>query len=107
MEQNPNKDDFWYQTSLLVEKKVEPAELPMAFYNVNQDVTKNVVLAEQVDDARVHQMSLMTAAPGAPAAAGFDFSIASIGAGVGLVAGFAITKFLSSGKKHDNNFSAT
>ena len=104
MEQNPYKDDFWYQTSLLEEKKVEPAELPMAFYGVNQDVIKNVVLAEQVDDARVHQMSLMTAAP---AAAGFDFSIASIGAGVGLIAGFAITKFLRSGKKDDNNFSTT
>ena len=51
-------------------------------------------MAKQVDDARVHQMSLMTAAPCALAAAGFDFSITSIGAGVGLVAGYAVMKML-------------
>ena len=49
----------------------------------------------------------MHAAPAAPEAAGFDYTSASIGGGVGIVAGYFVGKAIAKllGRKRDDGFS--
>ena len=71
----------------------------------NWEGAQFVAMNKKVVSSAVEQMSLMREAPAAPEATGFNYDAATIGVGVGFVAGYAIMKMLSK-KRDDSDFGA-